>query len=114
MAANIFLNNFKTKVLSECPSSFKPKFYKRYLDDTFLLFTSEQQAREFFTFINQRHPNIKFTFEGENVLSFLDVSVLRHNESFITSVFRKSTFTGMGLNYFSNIFRQYKTSTITI
>ena len=114
VAANIFLNDFECKILDDCPPQFKPQFYKRYLDDTFLLFNSEQQAKDFFNFINGRHPNISFTFEGEqnNSLSFLDVTVLRQGNTFNTSIFRKATFTGLGLNFFSNIFYQYKLSTI--
>ena len=40
--ANIFLNYFETKCLAECPDDFKPQFYRRYLDDTFLIFSNEQ------------------------------------------------------------------------
>ena len=114
VAANIFLNHFETTVLTECPTYFKPVFYRRYLDDTFLLFNNADAAQQFFTFINNKHPNISFTFEGEQngCLNFLDVTVTKINNCFTTSVFRKKTFTGLGLNYFSNIFSQYKVSTI--
>ena len=46
--ANIFLNYFQTKCLAEFPDDFKPQFYRRYLDDTFLIFNNEQQAKHFF------------------------------------------------------------------
>ena len=39
--------------------------------------------------------------EINNQLSFLDIKVFRSLEGFSTSVFRKSTFTGLGLNFFS-------------
>ena len=45
--ANIFLNYFKTKYLTEHPADFKPPFYRRYLDDTFLIINNEQQAKQF-------------------------------------------------------------------
>lgn len=114
VAANIFLNYFETSCLSDCPSEFKPLVYKRYLDDTFLLFRSENESKLFFNYINLRHQNIKFTYEGEsdNRLSFLDAVVHRENNRFHTSVFRKKTFTGLGLNYFSNIYKNYKFATI--
>jgi len=115
VAANIFLNFFETSILNRCPSNIKPSFYKRYLDDTFLLFNGEQQARDFFEFINSQHNNIKFTFEGENDkrLSFLDVCIFRDNNSFSTSVYRKPTFSGLGTNFFSNIYHKYKSSSLS-
>ena len=112
--ANIFLKYFEQSLLAQCPSDFKPNFYKRYLDDTFLLFNSREKAQQFLTYAKSRHENIKFTFEGErnNSLSFLDVTVSRDNDRFLTTVFRKKTFTGQGLNYFSNIYDKYKLSCI--
>ena len=82
--ANIFLNYLQTKYLAECPDNFKPQFYRRYLDDTFLIFNNEQQAKQFFNFINSKNSNIKFTFEGEidGTLPFLDVSVNRQGNRF--------------------------------
>ena len=39
----------------------KVLFYRRYVDDTFCLFHSENDALLFFNYINSRHPNIRFT-----------------------------------------------------
>ena len=52
---------------------------------------------------NSFHPRIKFTLEPENnnQLPFLDVLVTRDNNIFHTSVYRKPTFTGLGLNFYS-------------
>ena len=47
IVANIFLNYFETECLAECPANFKPQSYRRYLDDTFLIFRNEDQAKEF-------------------------------------------------------------------
>ena len=41
------------------------EFYRRYVDDTFALFTTEQDALSFFSYINSQYPNIKFTMERE-------------------------------------------------
>ena len=38
-------------------------FYKHYVDDIFCLFKSETDAERFLTFLNGKHPNIKFTIE---------------------------------------------------
>lgn len=112
--ANIFLNHFEEMHLNGCPNNIKPQLYRRYLDDTFLLFRNSDQASQFFEYFNDKHPQIKFTYEPEqhSSLSFLDVTVSRHNNYFTTSVFRKKTFTGLGLNYFSNLYHKYKLSNI--
>ena len=38
--ANIFLCHWEEIWLEKCPLKFKPLYYKRYMDDTFLLFSS--------------------------------------------------------------------------
>ena len=102
--ANIFMCHLEKLFLEQCPVSFKPVFYKRYVDDTFLLFKDKQHANLFLDFINSSHPNIKFTMdlESDDQLSFLDIMVSRSNGQFLTGVFRKKTFTGLGMNYFSH------------
>ena len=40
-------------------------FYRRYVDDAFALFNTEQDALSFFSYINSQHPNIEFTMERE-------------------------------------------------
>ena len=60
----------------------KPIFYKRYVDDIFAIFESESDADAFYSYLNTRHENIKFTFEKEkdNKLPFLDI-LINNNES---------------------------------
>ena len=105
--ANIFMCSLESEFLESCPDSFKPSFYKRYVDDTFVTFQNEQQADNFLKFINSRHPNIKFTMEVENnkSLPFLDILVNRQ-EGINTSVYRKKTYTGLGSSFYS--FTPYK------
>ena len=101
--ANIFLCYHERAWLTDCPENFRPSFYKRYVDDTFLLFRQADHAALFLDYLNSKHPNIKFTCEHESSgsLSFLDVNVSRSCNKFTTSVFRKSTFTGLGTSFFS-------------
>ena len=56
--------------------------------------------------MNSKHRNIKFTFETEdsNNFSFLDVKITRQNKRFVTSIFRKATFSRVFTNYDSFIF----------
>ena len=101
--ANIFLCFHEQNWLNNCPPEFKPKVYKRYVDDTFLLFENLNQIEEFLQYLNAQHPNIKFTreIETDGGLSFLDISIGRADNKFETSVFRKETFTGLGTHFLS-------------
>ena len=94
---------------------FSPCFYTRYVDDTFVLFNTLTQATEFLDYINNLHPNISFTMETEHnsSLNFLDVLVTRQDGTFHTSVFRKRTFTGQGLNFQSFSYRKFKVNAIS-
>ena len=86
-------------------------FYRRYVDDTFCLFNDEKDALEFFQHINDKHPNIRFTMETEinHKLPFLDVLLDNSNPlSLVTSVFRKSTYTGLLTNFLSFASFPYK------
>ena len=101
--ANIFLCHYEKIWLEECPTEFKPILYKRYVDDTFLLFKNVRHVDLFLNYVNSKHPNIRFTkeLEEDKKLSFLDVTVTRIDNKFETSVFRKKTFTGLGSHYLS-------------
>ena len=55
--------------------------------------------------MNGQHPKMKFTkeVESDGSLPFLDVRVRRSGDSFETSVYRKPSYTGLGLSFFSFI-----------
>ena len=42
--ANIFLCYHETTWIKNCPKSFKPVYYKRYVDDIFVLFEKPEQV----------------------------------------------------------------------
>jgi len=113
--ANVFLCYHEEKWLSDCPAQFKPSYYRRYVDDVFVLLQDANCLNEFKAYMNQKHQNINFTseVETENSLPFLDVNVMRHNHTFITSVYRKPTFSGVYTNYDSFIPRSYKSSLVS-
>ena len=62
------------------------------------------------TFLNRQHPNIKFTIEKEknNQLPFLDILNDSSSNKFVTSVYRKPTYTGLLTNYNSFTSPNYK------
>ena len=63
------------------------------LDNIFVLFESETQIDLFKNFINICHPKMKLLLEKEQnkCLHFLDVKVVRADNVFIMSVYRKPT-----------------------
>ena len=77
--ANVFMCHFENIWLENCPSHFKAIVYRRFVDDTFLLFPSMNHVGKFRNYLNKQHKNIKFTSEiEENVsLSFLDIRIGR-------------------------------------
>ena len=112
--ANIFLCYHEGNWLSACPPDIKPSFYRRYVDDIFLLFDNLDQVERFKAYMNTRHKNMKFTSEIEenDILPFLDIKVIRVASAFITSVYRKPTFSGVYTNYNSFLPLIYKTGLI--
>ena len=114
--ANIFLGHNETKWLDECPLAYKPLYYRRYVDDIFLLFENMQCLESFHQYMNAQHPNMNFTYklEENGSLAFLDVFVTRDltNNMFITSVYRKPTFSGVYTNFDSFITSAYKSGLV--
>ena len=87
-----------------------PIFYRRYVDDIFLVFEKVDQATEFYNYYNSKHNNIKFTKDDDlkpGVLSFLDILVKNEGEV-VTSVYQKGTYTGLLTNFRSFIPYVYK------
>ena len=71
--------------------------YYRYVDDTFCLFKNEKDPDLFLTQLDSMHSSLKFIVEkGSNHrLAFLDVFEHKTSTAFLTSVYRKPTFSGL-------------------
>ena len=80
-------------------------FYRRYIDDIFVLFFSPDHADKFREYLSSKHPNIKFSIEKEedSCLPFVDVNIFRENDKFATNDYRKKTFSGVYINFKSFI-----------
>ena len=76
--ANIYFSCYEIKWLEQCPSEFKPVFYRRYVDDIFVLFEWTELLSKFQTYV-MHVILIFFLFEQKinGMLSFLDVEVLK-------------------------------------
>ena len=52
-------------MVRQLPEEFKPVYYHRYVDDTFLLFRHRDHISKFHDYINSKHRDLKFTYEVE-------------------------------------------------
>ena len=57
--ANIFMCHHERVWLRDCPVAFRQVFYKRYVDDTFVLFMHKHHVPLFLNYINSQHRNKK-------------------------------------------------------
>ena len=62
--ANIFMGFHESKWLNEYNLN-KPKFNLRYVDYILAAFDNKQDSLNFLNFLNNKHPNIKFTIEKQ-------------------------------------------------
>ena len=92
------------------PLEFKPIFYRRYVDDIFILVSNIEHVDKFKEYLNCKHQNINFTseFECDGKLPFLDNLIDWKEGKFITSVYRKPTFTRVYTHYLSFLPSVYK------
>ena len=56
--ANIFMCYYEKVWLASCPPNFAPIFYRRYVDDCFLLFRKPSHVDSFLRFLNSKHQSI--------------------------------------------------------
>ena len=64
---NIFKGFYESKWLNEYNLN-KHKFYLRYVNYILAVFDKEQDSLTFLDFLNEKHPNIKFTIEKQITL----------------------------------------------
>jgi hypothetical protein len=95
--ANIFMNEIDEKI-KNCAINGNNNpihFYKRYIDDIFVIWTgTKNKFTNFANQINNLHPTIKFTnefnYEGKST-TFLDLTVSVINNKIKTDLYRKET-----------------------
>ena len=64
--ANIFKCSFENKWLKDCLHCLKSVFYRQYVDDIFVLFSSLDHTEKFKKYLSSKDPTINFSFEKEN------------------------------------------------
>jgi len=112
MVADLILQKLESSILSELP--FKPIFYYRYVYDIALAIP-RSQLNNLLNKFNSFHHRLKFTMkmvcDGDR-LDFLDISIIRQGNTLIFDWFRKPTFSGRFLNYYSHHLFTHKRGTM--
>ena len=73
--ANLCMEEFEEQAIAT--ATYKPKIWKRYVDDTFTIL-GKDDVDSFLQHLNSQQPTIRFTMEIEkdNTIPFLNTSVL--------------------------------------
>ena len=95
--AKFFLGCLEEKIF-EHNCNVAPKLYLRYIDDSQALFDNKKDCFKFLDILNSQHYDIKI-YNRTIHLSFLDVQVKLLHDGYETNVWRKSTNTGLLLNF---------------
>ena len=114
ITSDIFMNYFE-RLHMETLKKLGVKHWFRFVDDTFVVVKSIEQADTILKFLNEQHKTIKFTMEKEigNKINFLDITIKRKPDLTLeTLTYRKPTFTGVMLNWNSLTSIKYKTGLI--
>ena len=100
--ATLYMEAFEEQAMESAP--YKPKIWKRYVDDTFTILV-RGNVDSFLHHLNSQQPTIRFTMETEkeSKIAFLGTSVSREPDGRLTtSVYRKPTHTDQYLAYDSH------------
>nr|VZI45626.1 unnamed protein product [Spirometra erinaceieuropaei] len=110
LIAEAVLQKLEKRLFAE----YKPKFWARYVDDTFVII-DQDKISYYEELLNSIIPDLQFTMEEEveSKLSFLDVLIYRQPDGKLaTSVYRKPTNTLQRLSYNSNHPLQHRRSCV--
>ena len=57
LALALIIRSFENIWLKDCHHSLKPVFYRQYVDDIFVFFSSLDQVEKFKKYLSSKHPN---------------------------------------------------------
>lgn len=108
--ASIFMGLLENTFLSGC--SLKPFYYRRYIDDIFLIWEhGEAELLSFIAAFNNAHNSISFSHAYSNErINFLDVTVLLRDGQLCTTLYKKPTDRHRYLHFHSSHVKHCKTS----
>ena len=92
-AACLFMGWLEDNLLTTSPVPVSSSYWKRYIDDIFLLWTrSLAELQQFSEFLNQFHPSVKFTVTfHDRAAPFLDILVSLENGFLQSDLYSKPT-----------------------
>jgi len=102
VVADLILQRLESTILSDI--TYKPTFYYRYVDDIALA-VPISQLNGLLAKFNSFHHRIEFTMEMERKgdrLNFLDLTIIKQGNTLVFDWFRKPTFSGRFLNFYSH------------
>ena len=88
---NLFMDELEKRLISQ--ARVEPYVWLRYIDDVFMIWTgTEEELREFLTFINEAHDTIKFTWNwSRESINNLDVQIINNSGKIETDLYVKQT-----------------------
>ncbi len=100
VCSDLVMQDLQDQCIKKLP--FKLPFYKRYVDDIITSIPNNQE-QVILDIFNSYHPRVQFTSEKENDnrIAFLDVLLIRHEQSIETDWYHKPTFSERFLNFSS-------------
>ena len=114
--ANAFLVYFERNWLQNFSSYFKQYYYRRYVDDIFVLFSLLEHLESFLNFLKGLQGSMSFTIEKEkqNRMYFLVLQIIHQDKTFITSsVYLKPTLSGVYVHFDSFLSSTCKSGTVS-
>ena len=110
LLSNLYMEFFEINLLPKIKHSHF-KWY-RYVDDIIALINSNFNVENFLKELNDLVPSIQFTLEKENnnTIAFLDILVIRSNNSFKFKIYRKPTNNLSYVHFYSGHTKKIKTS----
>lgn len=111
MLADVLLNKMENKLIKDLENKDPEIKWWRYVDDVWVLYNSKKiTSEEILESCNKMNTKLEFTKEDEvdGILNYLDVKVVRKNDSFMTGVYRKNTTTSHTLHSKGNHPEQHK------
>jgi hypothetical protein len=105
IVAEIFLEHLENSKLNQIREAKNIVFYTRYVDDILIIYNTEKISFEtIHNYLNKIHHNLEFTPTHEhNIISFLDLLIIRQPSKIEIDIYRKPTTTHSTINFTSNL-----------
>jgi hypothetical protein len=109
--SEVYLQSLEDVYVQRIVNEFGVIYYKRYVDDCFLIIDNEHDnTNDITNYLNSLNPNIQFTSETETdgQLNYLDLNIARVDNRLEFSIYRKPTTTDHTIHSTSNHPTQHK------